>query len=129
MKVVLDTNVLISATLWEGSAAQKVVHHFIETDVEIFTTVEILTEMKKVLTMEFEYTKEKADYVIGKISFFLKLVEPKRKITAVEKDCDDDKILECAVEANAGYILSYDKHLLELKQFEGIKIVKPEEFL
>ena len=60
---------------------------------------------------------------------FLKLIEPKRKIVVVKDDPDDDKVIECAAEIAADYILSYDNHLLKLKEFEGIKIVKPEVFL
>ena len=47
----------------------------------------------------------------------------------VEIDVNDNKIIECALESKAKYIISYDKHLLKLKEYEGIKIVRPEDFI
>ena len=47
----------------------------------------------------------------------------------VKEDPDDNKIIECAIESEAEYILSYDNHLLRLKEYLGIKIIKPEEAL
>ena len=60
------------------------------------------------------------------ISIFVK---PKKRIQIVKDDPDDDKFIEAAVEGRAKYIISQDKHLLRIKEFEGIKIMKPEEFL
>ena len=58
------------------------------------------------------------------------IVEPARKIDAIKEDPADNKILECAIEANADYIITYDKkHLLKLKKFEGVNIVSPADFL
>lgn len=55
------------------------------------------------------------------------IVTPKIKVDAVKEDPDDNKIIECALESNAEYIISYDKHLLKLKEYQRIKIVRPEE--
>ncbi len=57
------------------------------------------------------------------------LVIPSEKVDIVKEDADDNKIIECALESNAEYIISYDKHLLDLKEYRGIKIVKPEEII
>ncbi len=57
------------------------------------------------------------------------IVIPSRKIHLVKEDPDDDKIIECAVEGKAGFIITNDNHLLKLKEFEGIKIIKPKDFL
>jgi len=65
--------------------------------------------------------------LLEKVLQFLTLVNPSKKIDVVKEDADDNKIIECAVETKSEYILSYDKHLLKLKEFQGIKIVKPEE--
>lgn len=51
------------------------------------------------------------------------------KIIEITEDLEDNKILEAASEAKADYIISGDKHLLKLKEFKGIKIVKAKEFL
>jgi len=54
---------------------------------------------------------------------------PKRKVNVVKQDPDDNKFIEAALEGEADYIVTQDRHLLKLKEFEGIKIVTPEEFL
>jgi uncharacterized protein len=58
---------------------------------------------------------------------FLTLVTPSNKIEIIKEDIDDNKILECAVESKSEYLLTYDNHLLRLKDYEGIKIISPEE--
>ncbi len=57
------------------------------------------------------------------------IVIPIRKVKAVEADPDDNMIIECAIAGNTDYIITKDHHLLDLKEFEGIKILTPEEFL
>ena len=57
------------------------------------------------------------------------LVQITSKVEAVKDYPEDNKILEYALDSNSGYVNSYDKHLLNLKEFQEIKIVKPEEFL
>jgi len=56
-------------------------------------------------------------------------INPLQKISAIEADPDDDKFIECAVAAKAGYIVSGDKHLLNLKNYQGIQIMKAAKFL
>ena len=60
---------------------------------------------------------------------FAKLIEPKQKVDIVKDDPDDNKVIECAIESSSDYILTYDRHLLKLKEYKGIKILKPEEIL
>ena len=58
------------------------------------------------------------------------LVIPHQTLSVVKKDEDDNRILECGVEGKAQYIISGDKrHLLSLKQYQGIKILSPANFL
>ena len=63
------------------------------------------------------------------IVFNSQIVYPKKKLNVVKKDPKDNKILECALEAQASFIISGDKHLLEIKEYKGIKIISPKEFL
>ena len=56
-------------------------------------------------------------------------VDPKETIKAVKDDPDDDKFIEAAVEGSVTYIISQDNHLLKLKEFRGIRILTPEDFL
>jgi len=57
------------------------------------------------------------------------LVSPSFTLSVVERDKSDDRILECALEAKGDYIISGDSHLLSLKEYQGIKILSPAEFL
>lgn len=57
------------------------------------------------------------------------VIESKQKFKVMKEDPDDNKILECAFEGKVNYIISQDKDLLRLKNFEGIEIINPEEFL
>lgn len=56
-------------------------------------------------------------------------VAPTRKIEVIKEDPSDNKFLECAIEAHADYIISGDKHLKKLVEFEGIKIIDARKFL
>ena len=129
MKVTVDTNFLISATQWDYSIAHKLLKKFILSGVEIFTTQDILDETSEVLERDFKYSKDEVENIIGKILLFAKLIETKQKIYVIKDDPDDNKIIECAIESSSDYIITYDKHLLKLKEYKGIKIIKPEEIL
>ena len=129
MKVTVDTNFLISATQWDYSVAHKLLKKFILLDAEIFTTREILDETVEVLERDFKYNKSEAKNIIEKILLFAKLIEPKQKIDIIKDDPEDNKIIECALEASAKFIVTYDKHLLKLGGYKNIQIVKPEEII
>lgn len=129
MRVVLDTNVLISATLWSGSVAQKLLFKLIKTESQIFSSIDILEEYKKVLERDFVYTENEVINILEKIVSFMTLVQPREKIDIVKNDPDDNKIIECALASAATYIVTYDKHLLNLGEVRGIKIIKPEALL
>ena len=128
MNVTVDTNFLISATQWDYSVAHKLLKKFILSDAEIFTTQDILDETAEVLERDFEYSKGDAENIIEKILLFAKLIKTKQKIDVVKDDPDDNKVIECAIESSSDYIITYDRHLLKLKEYKGIKIITPEEF-
>ena len=129
MNVVFDTNVLISSTIYDGSVSQKLLFKLIRSGAVIYSSTPILEEYQKDLKRDFEYSDEECVHIMEKILSFVTIITPKRKINVVRDDPDDNKIIECAIESSCKYILSYDKHLLILKYFEGIKIMKPNNFL
>ncbi len=129
IRVVLDTNVYLSAILFGGKCA-----HFRELarkgKIEIFVYEFILAEIAGVLRRKFEWENWQITLVLEEIRSFTTLVVPYRKLDVIENDEADNRILECALEARAHYVVSGDKrHLLPLKEFEGIKIINPGEFL
>ena len=127
MAVTFDTNVLLSATLWDGSVAQKLLFDLIRQGVKIYSTTEILSEYQEILKRDFDFTDAEVSEIMEKVFAFVTLVSPQTKIKAVKNDPDDDVIIECAFESESKYIITYDKHLLNLKEFRGIRIIKPEE--
>lgn len=129
MRVVLDTNVLISAILWDGSVAQKMLYNFIERDVEIFSSVAALQEFQNVLKRDFDYNADAVEQITEILFTFIKLIEPNEKLEVVKDDPDDNKILECAIASSSDYIISYDKHLTSIDTFRGIKIIRPNDAL
>ena len=129
MKVTVNPNFLISATQWDYSVAHKLLKKLILSDAEIFTTQDILDETAEVLERDFKYSKDEAKNIIEKILLFAKLIKPKQKVDVIKDDPDDNKVIECAIESSSDYIITYDGHLLKLKEYKGIKIVKPEEIL
>lgn len=125
--VVLDTNILISATLWDNSVAQKLLFSLIGKGIVVYCSIPILIEYQNVLERDFGYTKKEIDKILDMLFVFLEIIVPEVKLEIVKDDPDDDKIIECAVEANVKFIITYDKHLLRLKNYQRIKIVKPED--
>lgn len=128
MKVVFDTNVIISATLWQNSSARKILRTLITKDIEIVTSNEIIEEFYEAVTRDFNYPEEKTREALNVFLSIAKVIETSSRIDIIKSDPDDNKILECAVDSSSDYILTYDKHLLVLKEFRGIRIVKPEDF-
>ena len=126
MSVTFDTNVLLSATLWDESVAQKLLFDLIRQNIKTYSTIEILAEYQKVLKRDFDFSNEEVDNIMEKVLAFVTLVKPVMKINVVKDDPDDNFIIECALESNSKYIITYDSHLLNLKEYEKIEIIKPE---
>jgi len=133
MRVTLDTNVLLSATLWTGSSAR--IFNLIEQgEIELVLSDEIIDEYANVMYYDEIQDKIKKHnlelmIVIEDLVAFSTIVTPTRKINVVLEDPTDDKFIECAVEGESDYIITNDKHLLKIKEFEGIKIITPMAFL
>ena len=133
MRVVLDTNVLISATFWNGDS-NRIIAKIEQKEAELIISKEILEEFVSVLGYE-EIQKKIKDKnlemkrTVEKIVSISTIVEPHQKFKVIKDDPDDDKFLDCAIEGNAEFIISQNKHLLKLKEFEGTKILTPSEFL
>lgn len=128
-KFVFDTNILISSTIWDGSVAQKLLYKLIEQNAVIFSSTEILAEYQEILKRDFDYSDKEVADIMEKVLQFITLINPRIKVNAVKEDVDDNKIIECALESKADYIISYDKHILNLKKYKEIKIVRPEEII
>lgn len=127
-RVVLDTNIYISSVFWVGKPHQ-IVELAINREIEVFISPQILEELERVLKRDFIEDHEFIESQIGLILEYAKIVRPLNTIQAVKDDPDDNKIIECAVASKADYIVTGDPHLLNLKEFDKIKIVTPDGFL
>lgn len=104
---VLDTNIWVSTVFKpHGSYAS------------------IIKKMKK-----YQLTEDVVDQAIASIRAFTTVVSRLPRLEVIKEDADDNVILACAVKAKADYLITYDPHLLRLKEYQGIKILKPKDFL
>ena len=130
MRAVLDTNVLISSVIATGVPHEIVVKGF-SSEYQIVVSVATLTEFRDTLLKspeKFQMDEGDVQQEVETIRYFAEFVDPDEEITAVEDDPDDDKFLEAAVAGNVDYIVSGDRHLLDLDSFQGIEIVEPRAF-
>jgi len=94
------------------------------------TSPEILDEFRRTLDKDrFSLTYEEIDDTVSRMSLLAMIIHPRTKVNVVMDDPEDNKFLECALDAGADFIVSGDRHLLDLKIFKGIKIVKCKKFL
>ncbi|MCL4474042.1 MAG: putative toxin-antitoxin system toxin component, PIN family [Actinobacteria bacterium] len=131
-KVVLDTNVLVSALNFGGNPdlilrlSRGRTKRF-----DLFLSPFILKELSVILSGKFFWSTPRTERATQLLVKWGDVVSTKKSISAIPKDRDDDdnRILECAVKAKADFIVSGDKHLLNLKKYEGIRMVTPAQFL
>jgi len=128
IKVVLDTNVFISALFWKG-APYEILKKVLEGAILNSISPQILKEIKEKLLYKFKLPPEKVREFLEIIIFNSQIVYPKKKLNVVKKDPSDNKVIECVLEAGASFVISGDKHLLEIKEYKEIKIVSSKEFL
>jgi putative PIN family toxin of toxin-antitoxin system len=128
LRVVLDTNVLVSALVGHGRSRRLLIRLF--EGHEIVSSKQMLAELGDVLS------RRKFGFMRRQLNEFL-LIMVKRSIVAtiieipeiVAEDPDDNVVLATALEGEAEYIISGDKHLLRLREYRGIRIVSVREML
>lgn len=129
IQVVLDTNVIISGLVFFGPP-RLILKHVIEGDIKLCISEEIIDEVKGVLEeKKFNYSPEITTIIRRELISISKLINLRKKLKIIEKDPKDNMVLECALEGQVNYIVSGDTHLLELKRFQDITIVKPSDFI
>jgi putative PIN family toxin of toxin-antitoxin system len=96
--------------------------------VELYTSVPILTETARVLRTKFHQPEQDIAAALKQVGRAATILRPSRKVAVLE-DVPDNRILECAVTARADLVVTGDQHLLKIKEFEGIPIVRLADFL
>ncbi|EFK08171.1 toxin-antitoxin system toxin component, PIN family [delta proteobacterium NaphS2] len=128
MKVVFDTNIYISAFVIPGGNAEKAYLHAMDGDFELCTSIAILTELARKLDEKFEWEKEKIEQLITSISNLATTFKTSPWLKVLSDD-PDNRILECALDATAEFVVTGDKHLLNLTRYQEIEIIKLSAFL
>jgi putative PIN family toxin of toxin-antitoxin system len=128
VKVVFDSNIFISAFVVPRGQAEKAILKVIEENVTLILSKEIIGEVLRVLSAKFKRDKEALSRTAVYLSDLATIVKSSRKLKIL-KDEPDNRILECAVAGGADLIVTGDKALLRLKEFEGIQILSLKEFL
>lgn len=129
MRLVIDTNVVISGIFWKG-IPNKILKKWFDGEFEVFISAYILAEYEEVLKrigsgLSLEEIREWIELIITHSSIII----PSGKLNVIEADPDDDMFIECAFYGDADFIISGDNHLLKLKEYKGIKIVSPGQFV
>ena len=128
MRVVFDTKIYISALAIPGGNAEDAYLEAVHGTFELYTSVAILTETARVLQMKFDWAEDKAREAVQAISQVATVLRP-RPTLHILKDEPDNRILECAIAAQAEFIVSGDRHLLALKRHAGITMITLADFL
>jgi putative PIN family toxin of toxin-antitoxin system len=127
MKIVVDTNVLISGVFF-GGFPRQVLSSIVEKRISAFATTEIVNEYEDVV---HEMISRKQGHlnleILSPLVGALEIIESVSNIQA-SRDPDDDKFINCAKDAHALYIVSGDKDLLVLQQYDNIQIITAKEF-
>lgn len=129
IKAILDTNVIISAVIF-GGKPRMVLNLAVEGKISLFFSEPMLEEIREILGgRKFRFTASQLLAVERELEAISDTVYPDKDIKVVKDDPDDDVFIECALAADADYIVSGDKHLLDLKSYGSIKIVNAAEFI
>jgi len=126
--IVADTNIIVSSIFWSGNP-YRIVQKGVNQEIIIFTSDELLNELRTVLKRDFSLDEQEIEDIIGTLMIFMHLTNPSERINAIKEDEKDNKVLECAASCKASYIISGDGHLLGLKEYTGIKILSAKQFL
>ncbi|OIN95674.1 putative toxin-antitoxin system toxin component, PIN family [Candidatus Desantisbacteria bacterium CG1_02_38_46] len=128
IRVVPDTNILISSIFWKGKPYQVIKGGF-EGKYRLILSAEILAELINKLSDKFTLPQDRIEDEVNLLFHYCDFIEHKIKLEIVKDDPSDNKIIECAISGAAHYIVTGDPHLKNIKEYKGIKIVSPDKFL
>jgi len=128
VRVVFDTNILVSALVFPGGQGEAALRRIIEETDQLILSRPILDELLDVLGRKFARDAEELAHVAVFLTDLAVIVAPKRRLHVV-KDEPDNRILECAMAGRAEVIVTGDKPLLALKRYEEIRLLALRDYL
>jgi len=130
LKIILDSNIIISA-LFFGGKPHKILNLILNKEIVGIISPYIIFEIKDVLRRrKFEIDEEKIEEVEKLLKKYFQILSPETQVDRIKNNHPDNKILALAIDAKADYLITGDKkHILPLKKIKKTKIVSAEEFL
>jgi putative PIN family toxin of toxin-antitoxin system len=129
IRVTPDTNILVSGLVYQRGKPYQLLRMALAGEINMTVSQAILDEMADVLARKFKMTETAIEEAKAIVTQAARVVTPAVKLQVVKEDPDDDKILECAVSGGSDYIVTGDKDLLRLKQYDSIRILKVADFM
>jgi putative PIN family toxin of toxin-antitoxin system len=127
-RVVLDTNVYISALMFGGLPGSLLDLALLRSFTLIISPA-LLDELDEKLRAKFGVSPEDAAFLRARLENLAQVVEPGEALSVIAEDPDDNRVIECAVKGGADLIVSGDRHLLKLARYNGISIVAVRQFM
>jgi len=134
IKAVLDTNVLVSAIISPKGSPAKIISFWRQRKFILIVSQEILVELASVLGYKkilekYHLDKKKIEKYLRLFKAFASIYKTREKVDILKEDPCDNKFLEVALASRADFIVSGDKHLLDLGKYQGVEILTAREFL
>jgi putative PIN family toxin of toxin-antitoxin system len=128
VRVVFDSNIYISALTLPGGQAEKALFKILDGADTLLISKPILDEVLSILARKFSHDRDELSQAAVTLTEMAEVVKPGHAITILADD-PDNRILECAEEGDADYIVTGDKAMLNLKQHRGVRIIPLREYL
>jgi len=130
LKVVFDTNVIVSAALYEKSLPALLLSLGLEDKVRFFVSPALLNEYEAVLKRpRFKLAQNQITELMGEINRKALIVTPAKRLNILKADEPDNRVLECAIKVKADFIITGNKRHFPFEEFKGSKIVTPRQFI
>ena len=132
MKIVADTNVLVSALIQPKGVPAQIMAN--QAAFDVIATEEMWSELQRVLhypriQKKYQLNNQTITAYVESLRHDSIIIETPKLVTGISEDPDDDKFLACAAEVHADYVVSGDPHLVNLGSYQGIRILTPRQFL
>lgn len=129
MRIVLDTNVFISGIYWRGNFCYQILEAWRFRKFTLISSLPIIEELIKTMgafkiSTDSEIINDWKEMILENAV----IVKPDEKLDLVKTHPDDNKFFEAAVAGDVQFIISQDHHLLRVCDFQGIRVISPEEF-
>jgi uncharacterized protein len=127
VRVVLDTNVIVSALISPGGTTRLVYDAVISRSLQLVTSRALLGEVRRVLTHKFHWSTQATEAALDQLERLGEVADAREAIAVITDDPADNRVLEAALAGRAEVIVSGDRHLLTLGEWRGIPIRTPRE--